>query len=303
VFFLASQQTGATPTGAFVSGAVDEVTEDGISIGGQFIPYTDNTLETFPVKVGEHVQVSLYATGDGVVADSVRPAGGASLSEGQTFTFEGTIETDVTTGVTTWIVGGVSFRIPATPWYDARAGNAVAGARVQIDAVNRDGEPEAVRITVLASLDTAETASIIGTFNRYDPAQGVWIISGLPIVPPEDWVDPPAGATVSIDAHRVGSDLVVSDYTVTESPDGPVLVRMQGTVGEIDGSSWTLEFGAVKVDSTADVTGTPAVGVRAILWCDRDIEGNLEAQYARVLDDVPVLTPTPEPVLTPAATQ
>jgi hypothetical protein len=81
-------------------------------------------------------------------------------------------------------------------------------------------------------------------------------------------------------------------------------VRLQGTVNQIDGSRWSLEFGTVKVDSTADLSGTPNVGVRVILWCDRATDGSLEALYARILDDVPVLTPTPAPApeVTPVVT-
>ncbi len=296
VLSLASFQNGPSSTGAYVSGAVDEVRSDGISVAGQFIPYDSKTLETFPVTVGSHVEISLQNTSNGVVANSVGPAGGPTRSEVQTFTFEGTIEGNVGNGITNWTIGGVSFRIPATTSFDFRGGNAASGARVQVDAINRGDQPEAIRITVLASLDTADTASIIGTFDSYDTDEGVWIISGLPIVPPETGEDPPEGAIVSIEAHRLGSDLVVSDYTVTESPDGPALIRLQGTVSQIEGTRWTLEFGEVKVDSTSDVTGRPDVGVRVILWCARDTDGSLAALHARVLDDMPVLTPTPVPI-------
>lgn len=300
VLSLASLQDGPSATGAFVSGAVDEVRDDGISVAGQWIPYSDKTLETFPVRVGTHVEVSLQTTADGVVADSVQPAGGASLAEVQAFTFEGTIDSDVSNGVTTWSIGGRDFKITPTTSFDARAGNAGQGARVQVDAINRSELPEAIRVTVLASHDTSDTVSLIGTFDRYDSKEGVWFVSGIAVVQPENAEDPPRGATLLIDAHRSGADLVVSDYTVAESPDAPPLMRLQGTVNHIDGSRWTLEFGTVKVDSTAGVLGTPNVGVRVILWCARDSrDGTLEALYARILDDVPVLTPTPAPVETP----
>lgn len=301
VLSLSNSQDGTPSPGAYVSGAVEEVRDDGIIVAGQFIPYSDKTLQTFPVQIGSHVEISLTNTPDGVVAGSVAQAGGPSRSEVQTFTFEGTIETDVSSGINTWQIGGVSFRITPTTSFDMRGGSAGTGARVQVDAINREEVAEALRVTVLASQDTPDTVSLIGNFDRYDADLGVWFVSGVQVVQPEDAVDPPEGATMLIEAHRVGADLVVSDFTVTESPDGPSLIRLQGTVNAIDNTRWTLEFGEVRVDSTADVTGTPNVGVRVILWCSRATQdGSLEARFARVLDDIPVLTPTPVPVDTSA---
>jgi hypothetical protein len=76
-------------------------------------------------------------------------------------------------------------------------------------------------------------------------------------------------------------------------------VRLQGNIYEIDGATWTMEFGKVRVDSTVDVNGSPDVGTRAIVWAERGRDGGLRGRYVIVLDDVPVLTPTPSPSPSP----
>jgi hypothetical protein len=103
---------------------------------------------------------------------------------------------------------------------------------------------------------------------------------------------------VIVEAERDGADLVATHVTVVEEPQDEGLVQVRGTIGEVDGSRWRLEFGQVRVTSTADVTGgEPQAGVRVIVWGERGTDGNVQARFARVLDDAPiagVATPAPE---------
>ncbi|MEO7666979.1 MAG: hypothetical protein ABIU97_08105, partial [Dehalococcoidia bacterium] len=158
-------------------------------------------------------------------------------------------------------------------------------------------------LTVLGSSDPAEIVSIIGIFQGYDQVEGIWTVSGITVVPPETGEDPVIDAAVFVIARREGSDLVVTAYTSIDSTDGQDLIRLEGTILDIQGANWTMEFGDVRVGSTVDVSGDPEVGTRAILWAQQGRNGALEGVYAVVMDDIPVLTPTPSPSPTAAPAQ
>jgi hypothetical protein len=280
---LSSIQAGPISSG-IVSGAVEEVTKDGINIAGQWIPFSDSTVQTISVKPGERVQVTLTNNEDGIVAGTV----GTIAIAAQTLWFEGTIEGDVSHATSLWHVGGFDFKITPSTSFDARGGLAADGARVQVEAVEVDGDLLARRVTVLSSNDGTDTVSILGTYNGFDEVEAVWRISGLAVVPPETGDDPPEGALVIVDARRLGGELHSTGLMVIEQPGQPSLVQLQGTIGDIDGSRWTLEIGTVRVASTADVSGRPDVGVRVFVWGERGVDGTLQATYARVLDDAPI---------------
>src|SRR5438445_5112387 len=158
---LGSIQVGSIPT-AVVSGAVEEVTDQGISVAGQWIPFSSDTLQTFPVRPGQQVQVTLQNTASGVVAGLVNPASaGAAGGSTPTLWFEGTIQGDVSRSTSRWTVGGFQFDFTPSTAFDARAGSVADGARVQIEAVNDDSDLRARRVTVLNSTVASDTANII----------------------------------------------------------------------------------------------------------------------------------------------
>ncbi len=290
---LYGPQDEPASTGAFVSGEVEDVTNDGIIVAGNFIPFSSTTLQTGKVRVGQRVRVKLRSTTEGVVADSVSVAG-ADDAEAQPFTFEGTIEGDIRS-TNIWTIGGRQFEISPATSFDARTGSAVSGARVQVEAINDDGTLRANRITVLGSSDPVEVVSIVGTFDGYDEAEGIWRVSGLELIPPATGEDPALGSQVFVVTTRDGNELVVTAYESIDSRGDVELVRLQGTILDIQGATWTMEFGQVRADSTVDVSGEPEVGTRVIVWAQPGPQGGLEAVYAVVLDDTPVLTPTPSP--------
>jgi hypothetical protein len=298
---LGSIQVGSIPTAA-VSGAVEEVTDQGISVAGQWIPFSADTLQTFNVRPGQQVQVTLQNSAAGVVAGAINPTSTGATDGTAQLWFEGTIQGDVSRSTARWTVSGFQFDITPSTAFDARAGSVANGARVQIEAVNADGDLQARRVTVINSSATADQANVTGTFDGFDQSQGIWHVSGLPVVPPESGDDPPKGSLIIVDTKRQGDDLVAVNVSVVETPDGPSLVQLEGTISQIDGSRWTLELGQVHVPSIAHVTGHAAVGVRVIVWGSRGSDGTIEGAYARVLDQAPIAsltpadgTPTPTP--------
>jgi hypothetical protein len=276
---------------AVVLGPIESITSDGISVGGQFFQISHETLQTFPYKVGDRAQITVRTTPAGPVAQAIKPGAPAVASASvRTFTLEGTIEGDVSRSTSQWTVGGLTFEITESTVVDASAGDARHGARVQVEALNNDGELQASRVSVLASDASGQDVAVIGTFEGYQ--DGEWIISGLALVPPATGADPEVESLISVDLRREGSDLAALDFVQVETAEDVGLIRTQGTIRAIDGSRWTLEFGDVRVTSTADVAGSePGVGQRALIWSERGVDGGLEARYVRVLDDTSILDP------------
>lgn len=296
----ADLQDLVVPT-AVVSGAVEQITEDGITVAGKFIPFSKITVPLDQLRVGEKVQVQVHGANGEFFAGSISQFAAAQTDD-ETFWFEGTLEGDVSRSTSQWSVGGLLFETTANPSFDTRAGPAVNGARVQIEATSKDGTLQARRVTVLASQATADSVNVLGTFGGYDGEEEVWKISGLAVAPPATATpddDPPTGSLVLVETVRQGSDLVAMNIEIIERPnDESGLVQLEGTIKAIDGSRWTLEIGQVRVASTAKVRGgEPDIGKRVIVWVTQSDEG-LNATFARILDQSPVITPAP--VTTPA---
>ncbi|MEO8456284.1 MAG: DUF5666 domain-containing protein [Chloroflexota bacterium] len=291
---------GTAPS-SYVSGAVEDITDDAIKVAGQWIPISSDTLRTAPISRGDKVQITLNNGTNGVTAGTIDRAN-TSDSNTQTITFDGTIEGDVSRS-TRWTVSGQQFDITKNTTFDASAGLAVGdGARVEIQAQSVDGHAQAQRVTVLNSKATADTATIVATFQGYVQT-GVWDLSGLAITAspdiPDD-ADPPDGALIIVSAKRVDGELQAIAYTVIEAKDSPPLVEVEGLIKEIHGSRWTLDIGQVRVSSTTKLTGKAQSGERVIVWGARGDDGVIDGTTALVLDDTPIVTidegPTPTPV-------
>ncbi len=289
-------------TGAFVNGVVEEITSEGIRVGGTWLRFSDSTVQTYDIELGEIAQITVMTTEDGIVAGEIKPAVSTrSSTEIRALTFEGTIEGDISGSKSEWLIGGFQFGITESTVIDASAGDVRDGARVQVEAVNDRGELQASRVSVLASETEAEVVTVIGIFDGFQGAQ--WIVSGLPIIPPENGDEPQVGALISVETERGdGGDLTASGFFEIEATDDEDLVRAQGTISGITGSRWTLEFGDVSVLATAEIAGgEPGVGQRVLIWSEPGDDGDLVARYVRVLDHEPILSALVDTVL-PAPT-
>jgi Domain of unknown function (DUF5667)/Domain of unknown function (DUF5666) len=294
-------QTDLPPSGSVVSGEIEQVTEQGIVIGGQLIPITPDTIRTGKLAAKQKVEVKLGRSETGVVASTVRPAPVAAAPEVPAqLTFEGVIEGNVSTANDEWKIGGLTFQITPNTDVDAQGGEAKDGARVIVEASVSGEELLAHSVTVLASGSNKDAAFMIGTFEDSD--EGVWRVSGLEVVPPERLEEPQPGTLMAIDLRRREGELEVQGTTVIQDPDDPGLVRLSGAISQLEGAFWTLDFATVRVASTADFAGPEAeVGVRALVWGKQNQNAVFEATYARVLDENPVLT-TPSPAPSPSPT-
>lgn len=293
--------TDLPPSRALVSGEIKEITEGGIWLtGGQFIPFSAETLQTGKLKVGERVEVTLETTKGGTVASTVKAAG-EEEGQAQSLIFEGTIVSDVTSKSSQWNVGGLTFET-AGATVDARAGKAQKGARVQIEATVDNGRLAATSITVLASQGEAETVHLVGTVTGAS-GEG-WTVSSLRLVAPTGTAAPAAGSVVAIEASRQGDTWSVSRATVVEQPGDTGTMRVLGAIRGIQDDRWELETGKVRITSATVISGSPQPGVRVLIWGRQaQSSGDLEATYVRVLDTSAVAaTATPGPTPSPAPT-
>jgi hypothetical protein len=303
---LQTVPTDLPPSGSVVSGQVEQVTDQGIVIGGQLIPINEQTLRRGKLRAGQKVEIKLGQSETGTVAETVRPVAtpGPSQDDSGPFTFEGVIEGDIKKS-NEWKIGGLTFVITANTNVDARAGEAKDGARALVEASMQGGRLFAERVSILAADTAAESAYLVGNFEDSD--EGVWFVSGVQVVPPERTAEPQPGTLFALELRRRGNDLEVQSTTIIEAPEETGLVRLNGVITQIEGAFWTLDFGSVRVASTADFSGPdPVVGARALVWGQQNQNAVFEASYARVLDKSPVVaTPTPaEPEATtpPAGT-
>jgi len=295
---VSTTAAGLPPGGSVVSGQVEQVTDQGIVIGGQLIPITSQTFLTGRIKKGQKVEVKLSQSDTGVVASTVRPVttpapAGDEQEPTSQFTFEGVIDGDVKKPTNEWKIGGLSFTITPDTAIDASAGQAKSGVRVLVEATRQNEQLFAHKITVLASDSPPDSAALIGAFDK--SRGGVWYVSGVQLVPPERTAEPLEGTLLFVDLVRHDGDLEVKSYTRIQAPDDNSLVRLDVTITKLEGALWTVDFGTVRVSSTADFSGPEAVvGARAIVWGRQNQNGVLEASFARILDKTAVV-PTPTP--------
>ncbi len=298
---LSTIAVDAPPTRALVSGEIQQVTDNGIWLsGGQFIPFSSQTIQTGKLKVGERVEVTLETTQAGTVASSVKAAAAEAPGESDSLTFEGTIADEVSSKSSQWNVGGLTFETSGAT-VDARAGKAAKGARVLVEATIDNGKLVASSITVLASEREAPALHIVGRVQGA-PA-GTWMVGGLRISPPAGAGAPPEGSLVAVEAVREGQELRAARSMVIELPGQSGVTRVLAAVRSIRDAAWDVDTGQVRITSTTIVSGDPVPGGRALIWGRPSPSGDLEAIYVRILDTAPVTaTATPGPSPTPAPT-
>ncbi len=289
-------QTGLAPGGSVVSGELEAVSDEGITVAGQFIRFAPNAIRP-KLKKGEKIEVTVDTTANGAVAASVRQRTTATTTaESVAFTFEGAVEGNVNKK-NEWTIGGLTFTITSTTSFDLNAGDVENDTRVLVDASNEDGRLLAHKVTVLASTVAPEQIYLVGTFQGTH--DGLWKVSGLPVVAPEAAAEDPAiDSLIAIDGRREGGEIVASQSIVLETPEDTGIVGFQGAVTSINGSLLATERGGVRVTSTARVSGgAPIVGGRILAWGRLGQDGVLQAFYARVLDQTSVMTTAAPPPL------
>jgi hypothetical protein len=106
--------------------------------------------------------------------------------------------------------------------------------------------------------------------------------------------EPEPNSLVAINATAKDGVLTVAQVEVVTGPEDEPLSRFKGTAIVIEGSTWSMEIGDIRVGSTAEISGEPLEGARAIVWYGPN-DGVLQARYVHVLDEEPVVEPAEAP--------
>lgn len=283
-------QTGAPPTQAVVYGEVEEVTDEGVRIAGQLIPMTPETVRTLQIRKGEAVQVSVNRTDKGIVATEVHGGTYVAGTDSRVLIFEGNIESTGDGDSDVWTIGGLSFEDSPRTQLDLAGGPAVPGARVLVEARWLGDRLSAQSITVLKSEVKGGEVYLLGMFEGVGSG-GLWVVSGLKVTGNSDQPEP--GGLVAVEALEEDGALTVRRVTTIRGPEGGPVSQFKGTAILIEGSTWDMEIGKVRVNSTTEVSGKPVEGARAIVWYAPG-NGILQATYVHVLDKEPVIQPQEE---------
>lgn len=289
-------KTDAPPTQAVVYGEVEEITDDQVRIGGQWIPLTADTLRKLQIRKGQSVQVTVNKTDTGIVASQVS-AFDASVASSRNLTliYEGNIQGGVAGTSEDWTIGGLTFADTANTRLDLTGGAAVDGARALVEATWTGDQLLAQSITVINSSAPGGQVYLAGIFEF--SRSGLWRVSGLELEPRNNMQEPEAGSLVAIDATEADGVLTVKDFYVIQGPADSGLSRFIGTAISIENTTWNMEIGKVRVASGAtEVSGRQVVGGRAIVWF-RPGDGVSQAVYVHILDQNPVVQ-APEPTPT-----
>lgn len=280
----------APPTPGFVSGAVEDVTAEGMQIAGQWFEFNPETLFKDDFSVGDPVRVILSTSNGGVIAEKIEPAPDTTgANQGTTVTFIGTIQSAVTLG-SDWDVSGLSFIVPESLGIDASSGNAEQGARALIEASYVDDALTADNITIVSNDSEDEAIYVVGVFGGVE--DGNWIVGGLSLVPPRNVSTPEAGNILAIDARRTGRLLRVDEWVVVGTSSDEDLVRLQGTLQSLDRDSWDIGIAEIGVDTRTEISGNPSEGSLVLIFGKQDGRGDLQASYIRVLDELPTPSTT-----------
>ncbi|MFQ5471760.1 MAG: DUF5667 domain-containing protein, partial [Dehalococcoidia bacterium] len=263
------------PEPASVSGPVDEVTQDGIRIAGQWIPFTPDTLLRSNFSEGDPVRITLSNVAGDAVVDTVEAIPNSTgVDQTAVLTVLGTIESDVT-GVDNWEVGGLSFIVPESVSLNASAGNAEQGARALVEASYEEDGLTANSITIIAEEAGANEIYLFGAYRGSE--DGSWNVGGLSLVPPKNSSEPEMGSILSIDAKKTANALRVDELVVVRTPEDESTILVQGTVQALENDTWNLEFAGVTVDESTKVEGTAIAGSRVLIWGSQDSNGMLKA--------------------------
>ena len=283
-----------------VSGALEEVSDDEVVIGGQPIAITERTLLKLKLLLGQQVEVEVEEVGGEAVASSIEGSTGDRVGEAPALlAYEGIIEEEISTAGATedWLVSGQHFLVTPDTVLDAQAGALAKGARARVEAVVEDGELVAKRIVVLAGdseeeLEEEDTIRVEGVLEAVDEES--WTVSGVEVEAPAEAETPEIGSLVTLEGHREGDALVAGRLLASFAPDLRGFVLLRGHIGRIDeDGAWQVGLVPVQVDERTVVVGEPQEGSRVFIWTSRDEEDSLQAVYVNVLDPGPPVVPEP----------
>lgn len=193
-----------------------------------------------------------------------------------------------------WLIDGQRVLVTGETSIDDRAGEAVVGAKVWVNAEWSAG------VLVAISIKVEEPAVERREFSgRITSIQGeVWTIGGSAYSIPSETVSgdsPEVGclAHVALDEYPDGSVVIVSVVVECQHP-----VQFPGRIESIAGNRWQIGGRTVIVGEGTVVEGVPEIGRWAEVEGNQQADGSVLATHIRVLEPTATLSMALELTLT-----
>jgi hypothetical protein len=280
------QSQGDVAGGMRISGVVDEVQGDRISVGDRMVTLDKHTIKDGQLREGSQVEIIGENAGNVFAASFIHVA---QPNDAETsFAYEGEVE-DVSPE--SWTVGGLTFVVsPSTP-VDAGALFLGPGARARVQAARQSSELVAQRITLLTAEDAEDTVAVEGVFQGR-LANGHWLIGGLEVDANLSAVQlETTGTLVRAVGNRQAQDgTVVAVRSVEPLLAGGEtgLVRVEGVMTRLGQDAWLVGPARVQITGDTKIDGELLAGARALVWGRPGLSDSLEAVYVDVLDTQPL---------------
>ncbi|MEE8369145.1 MAG: DUF5666 domain-containing protein, partial [Dehalococcoidia bacterium] len=168
---LSTVEDSVPESGTLVSGAVEQITEDEIVVGGQRFRITDETLLETKLQEGLRVEITANTGDSGVVAFNVKSVEPEDDPTSQpTLAYEGILEETAISGVYTseYLIGGLTFTLTPTTVFDVRGGGIENGAWARVEAISRGGQLLVERLIILASNAKEDSIYLTGVYQGWE---------------------------------------------------------------------------------------------------------------------------------------
>ena len=280
------QSQGDVAGGMRISGVVDEVQGDRISVGDRMVTLDKHTIKDGQLREGSQVEIIGENAGNVFAASFIHVAQPNDAEA--SFAYEGEVEN---VSPESWTVGGLTFVVsPSTP-VDAGALFLGSGARARVQAARQSSELVAQRITLLTAEDAEDTVAVEGVFQGR-LANGHWLIGGLEVDANLSAVQlETTGTLVRAVGNRQAQDgTVVAVRSVEPLLAGGEtgLVRVEGVMTRLGQDAWLVGPARVQITGDTKIDGELLAGARALVWGRPGLSDSLEAVYVDVLDTQPL---------------
>lgn len=281
-----SSDTGDRDQEVFVSGEVESYLSRILTINGQRVQVTPESIVVGAIRLGSPVEVTAQRDADGLlVADIARVKDDA---EANSFVYEGPLEAvgDPEDSMV-WKVGGQRFTIASLTLIDSRLAPLAVGAYTRIEATTNQGQLSARRLHVISSPEDESYVRLRGRIERVGE-DNVVFVNGIPVRYDQLYrLQLADGGHAEILGRWDGEYLIPRTAEFLDrGPDARFIVEGVVTAIEDDGIFHIGSF-SYRVDQDTVLTGTVSLGARVSVQSVVDADGTVLAVRVDVLRNAP----------------
>jgi len=280
------QTQGDVASGMRITGVVDKVQDNRISVGDHTVTIDKNTIKDGQLREGSQVEIIGQNSGNVFAASFIHIAQPEEAESA--FAYEGEVEQ---VSPDHWTVGGLTFVVSLSTPVDAGALFMETGARARVQATRQGSEFVAQRITLLTTEEAEDTVAVEGVFQGR-LANGHWLVGGLEVDANLSAVQlETTGTLVRAVGNRGAQDgtvVAVRSVEPLQASDETGLVLVEGVMTRLGQNAWLVGPARVQITDETRTDGELLAGGRALVWGRPGPNGSLEAVYVDVLDTQPL---------------